>query len=1404
MSIPRHHTEWLSLVEASGPFLTLQVLMDAFPQGLEAHDAQHYRILKQVYEEWLAEQQDKAIHREWIKWVLQNTLEFPDEVLCSGQQIPPGLSVTLAEHQETLRPDWIIINPDNKQPRLLIQYYPPNQNIEKPLKTGRWKASPAIRMMELLHGVNIRLGLITNGEQWMLVNAPRGETSGFISWYSNLWQEEKITLRAFRSLLGVRRFFAVEDDETLEALLARSKDAQQEITDQLGYQVRRAVEVLVQKIDKIDQDSNRQLLQEVTETELYQAALFVMMRLVFLFTAEERGLLLLGDRLYDQYYAVSTLRAELRSSADQFGEEILERRCDAWYRLLATFRAVYGGIHHDELRLPAYGGTLFNPDTFPFLEGRLTGTHWQTTNSQPIPIDNRTVLHLLEALQVLQVSVPGGGKEARRLSFRALDVEQIGHVYEGLLDHTAIKAESPVLGLTGTKNSEPEVPLADLQAAFNQGEKEFLKQLKKWTGRSQTALKRAWQEGIIGTTDEQRQLEGKFRIACNNDIELWEQVKPFAGLVRLDTFGYPIVIPTDSVYVTQGSDRRETGTHYTPRSLTEEIVRYTLEPLVYPAVAEGKPKQDWQLISASALLKLKICDFAMGSGAFLVQVCRYLGERLVEAWEIAEAANPGKIVIAPEGQLSRSRPEECIIPQEAEERFIVAKRIIAERCIYGVDKNPLAVEMAKLSLWLETMQQRKPFTFLNHALKCGDSLIGVTIQQLQAWNLDINSREHQQVIATDLMQREIEQAIQLRLQLEALPGDTIQARDEKDNKLKEAEYRLKDLRDRADLLIQSYLANVPKKELEPLRRRLLMVAQTQGDITAAERKKLPNLEQLHPFHWELEFPEVFLQEESKGFDALVGNPPFMGGKKITGALGTHYRDFIVEWLANSKKGNADLCAYFFLRGQQLIQQNGNYGLVATNTISQGDTREVGLDQLVRSPLTPLEKGGDKMVDRSLEKGLVRSPLTPLEKGGDGIIYRAIPSKPWEGTASLEVAYVWLRKGEWQGSYVLNDQAVNGITPFLTIPGKAAGNPYRLVANQNKSFQGSIVLGMGFVLTPEEAKALIDKKPKNQEVLFPYLNGQDLNTNPDQSPSRWVINFFDYPLDAEHDNPKKPKGAPYAVDYPDCLEIVERLVKPERTRLKPNGEFALRKPLPQKWWIYADKRPALYEAIANMERVLVTAAVSPTTAFHFEPTEIVFAHKLIIFAFEKSEYLTVLQSNIHREWAYKYSSTLGGSTLNYSPSDCFETFPFPTSTASLEDIGKRYYQHRHKIMKDRQEGLTKTYNRFHDPDETDRDIQQLRELHIEMDVAVAKAYGWEDLNLDHSFHDTKQGLRFTISEAARREILDRLLLLNHQRYQQEVEAGLHNKKKKPKKTSSKRKKQVKTEIEKPPGDQLSLF
>src|SRR5262249_2614108 len=239
--------------------------------------------------------------------------------------------------------------------------------------------------------------------------------------------------------------------------------------------------------------------------------------------------------------------------------------------------------------------------------------------------------------QLLQVRVPGGGPaEARRLSFQALDIEQIGHVYEGLLDHTARRAVEPTLGLAGTKDREPEAALAELEKRRAGGGGGVLARPEEARGRSVPALKKALAALVEGQDAD------RFRTACGNDAALWGRVRPFAGLVRPDTFGYPVVIPAGSVYVTEGTDRRLSGTHYTPRSLTEPIVPYTREPLVYDGPAEGKPREQWRLKSARELLSLKVCDMATGSGAFLVEACRYLSERLMEAWEEAERGGSGK------------------------------------------------------------------------------------------------------------------------------------------------------------------------------------------------------------------------------------------------------------------------------------------------------------------------------------------------------------------------------------------------------------------------------------------------------------------------------------------------------------------------------------------------------------------------------------------------------------------------------------------------------------------------------------------------------------------------------------------------------------------------------------------
>jgi hypothetical protein len=336
--------------------------------------------------------------------------------------------------------------------------------------------------------------------------------------------------------------------------------------------------------------------------------------------------------------------------------------------------------------------------------------------------------------------------------------------------------------------------------------------------------------------------------------------------------------------------------------------------------------------------------------------------------------------------------------------------------------------------------------------------------------------------------------------------------------------------------------------------------------------------------------------------------------------------------------------------------------------------------------------------------------------------------------------------------------------------------------------------MGFVVTADEAQTLIDKDLRNQDVLFPYLNGEDLNSRPDQSASRWVINFRDWPLDrsargswTKADQQQRtewrrsgrvPADYPdsVAADFPDCFGIVEENVRPERQRRKPDGSYQLRTPLPQRYWQYADKRPELYDTIEGMQRVLTRSRVADLHSIAFVSTDIILNDRLVIFATDAAGHFTTMQSGVHETWARRFSSTLR-TDMMYAPVDCFETYPMPPALTGLSDVGERYVAHRAAMMSANQAGLTATYRRFHDPKERGNSL---------VDLAVARAYGWTDLKCNHGFHTGQQGIRFMPSASTRQEILDRLLELNHQRYADEVAQGLHEKAKAKSKTGATRK------------------
>jgi hypothetical protein len=1327
--IARHHAEWLSLVEVSGPFLGLPVLARALPQGLEAVDPDTAATLRRAYGEWQA---DPALHGQWVRWVLASLLGFREGMLAEGPAVPTALAHAVPEHGETLRPDLAVLESGGDRPaaRLLVAVWPHGQRLDEHLADTRWAATPLDRMVDLLRGTQIRLGLVTNGERWTLVDAPPRQTSGFATWEAGIWLEERATLNAFVTLLGAHRFFSVPDTDTLEALLAESANAQQAVTDQLGRQVRAAVEMLVDAFSRVDRERGGRLLGDLDPRNLYQGALTTMMRLVFLLAAEERGLFLLGDQLYDESYAVSTLRGQLQEEADRFGEEPLERRHAAWQRLVATFRMVYGGVQHEQLRLPAYGGGLFDPDRFPFLEGRKPGVD---AAEEPVPIDDRTVLHLLDALQVLRRKGRGAGPvEAQRLSYRALDVEQIGHVYEGLLDHTAVRVDEPAVGLDG--KLEPEVSLRLVEEAATRGRDALVGWLCEETGESPR-----WVERRLDAAPEAAERQ-RLLIACDNDKELAERVAPFAGLLRRDLRGDPLVYLPASTYVTKAGERRSSGTYYTPRSLAEEVVRHTLDPLAYrPGPAEGADPADWRLRPSSELLGLKVCDMAMGSGAFLVAACRYLADRLVEAWAAEEAtAVAGTAVAGPGGG-------EVALPPGPEERVALALRLVADRCLYGVDKNPMAVEMAKLSMWLVTLAKGRPFTFLDHTLRCGDSLLGISsVDQLVNLHPDpAQGRDLHFTLAgdvTEVVAAAVERAAQLRRRIAGTPVLDVRDADEKERLLAEAVEATEALRTVADLVVGAALSTAGAGA-DALDNRLLGVASKVAaalDPTRCPDDRAVALFELRvqasewlqagkphqepdrrPFHWPLEFPEVFLS--AGGLDAVVGNPPFMGAPRITETYGDIYNTHLATTFPPFSK-RVDICAYFFRRGAQFLRLNGLVGLLATNSISEGNTRRGGLDVLLANGFQ---------------------------------IVRARKDFLWPGAASVIASAVWFSQGIWHGARHLNDQTVDSIGALLLPEALGSRQPSELATNIGLCFQGGTIWGDGFYLSEAEALSMLRDDPRNTAVVRRALGGQELNAG-DFEGYRWVIDFDE--MDES-----------LAASYREPYEHLARSMKEWRQSLDP---MKYRR-IVDAWWKHFHAREALYQGIQErtLSRVIARSRVSNRHMLAFVPNDIFYLDAVIVFLFDSDAAFGILQSSLHEAWCHKYGSRLKAD-LRYGAKNCFNTFPFPDLyTSALAEAALEYIRTRRQVMEDRGCGLTTAYQLLDDPQECDSAVQSWRRAFDRLDESAVSAFPLSGLDVGHGFHQTTQGIRYTISVPTRTELLDRLLEVNHQRAAVETAAGV---------------------------------
>jgi hypothetical protein len=1268
------HLAWLGYVQPEGLVVSAPALVDsqaiidrAQLGDLQRRFAEHVSDLS-IAEGDTAETQPGI---ENLQALITEFLGWPYDLLVGvdpSRPLAESLYISLPEFQETLRPSFAVKNPHAKEGAspwlLLVQFHPATVDLDKLTASSErnWHASPSKKFERLLRETGVPIGLLTNGTHFRLIYAPPKENSGALTFPVGAMIEVsgRLILGAFQLLLGSWTLFTAPSDARLPALLQRSRDYQASVSEILAEQVLHALYELLRGVEAAEAQINGTRLRELAAKnpqEIYGGCVAVLLRLVFILFAEDRGLLP-ASRLYVRHYSVRGLFERLHADDERY-PDTMDLRCGAWAQLLALFRVIHGGCRHSDLQMPARAGHLFDPDRYPFLEGR-------ASRSEPIgalPLVSDGTLHrILEKLCIL---------EGERVSYRTLDVEEIGSVYQTIMGFGVEIAAGTAIALKGKRKrgGVPAAPAIYLEQLLAIPAKDRAKWLKEnsdteLTGEADKRLKSAATVDDLLVALEKRK-----------DINATPGPVPKGGLV---------LQPTD--------ERRRSGTEYTPRSFTEPIVRKTLEPILkrlalesaasspsplggeragergenvavatnHPHLTptlsppsegaeretrtpspekseragldetrrtilplpegEGRGEGETRVKSTAPvaapvdvptpaqILSLKICDIAIGSGAFQVETCRQLADVLVRAWRV-----------------HGGRP--ALPPDETEE--LLAMRTVAQRCLYGVDRNPMAVDLAKLSLWLATLAKDHPFTFLDHAIRCGDSLVGLTRRQIetftwktgfttgQLWEQEVRKRtaaalrERQNLLGlgddygTPQLKREkLEKADEL-LDLVRFIGDAAVAAFFAADKDRGREAKRVELAERiADYLGKGDLKQRPTDEVKALRGEAILECGgkrsatplsnvNDGSQTSAYAKApsplrsagaLQNSAQpVRPFHWEIEFPEVF-DRENPGFDGIVGNPPFLGGRRVSTANGDAYLAWILE-SHDSTVGNADLVAHFFRRAFNYLRRGGCFGLIATNTIGQGDTRYSGLRWVCTN---------------------------------GGTIYAARKRYKWPGQAAVVVSVVWVAKASLAPPFDLDGRAAPVITAYLFHAG-GHENPAVLRVNEGKSFQGCITLGPGFnfddtdkkgLANPlSEMRRLLADDERNAERIFAYLGGEELNDNPTHAHHRFIINFADFPLRREQLEKSWANASsedrttwlrrgivptdypfPVAADWPNLLSIVETKVKPERAL-----KSAEVRNFP--WWRFWRMRGELSEASRGLERVIWFVPSRPASGIH---------------------------------------------------------------------------------------------------------------------------------------------------------------------------------------------------------------
>jgi hypothetical protein len=655
---------------------------------------------------------------------------------------------------------------------------------------------------------------------------------------------------------------------------------------------------------------------------------------------------------------------------------------------------------------------------------------------------------------------------------------------------------------------------------------------------------------------------------------------------------------------------------------------------------------------------MTICDPAMGSGAFLVEATRQLSDKLLEAW----AAYPDKDPCKKLG---------------ADDRVFVAMRMVAQRCIYGVDRNPAAVDLAKMSMWLLTISKDHPFTFMDHSLKHGDALVGMSKEQIRKFHWDL-SKGGSILPELRTLDREVEEAVQARLELRNLDADQTL---DLVCKLAEANDKMEKAKRAGDLLVYAWFSDDKEKTRNESRDRY---TDRFSDAIRRDSREMKAIEELRyasmplvPFHWELEFPEVF---KNGGFSNFVGNPPFIGGKNISGGACPYYLDYLKErW---GHVGQSDIIADFFVSAFSRLSKDGAAAFISTITITQGDTKKACLERIMAEC---------------------------------GVIYFAKTNMDWPGKAAVMVHLIAYSKNSTTLPSSLDGRVVSSIDAQL-MEGEAGGHPIPISGQDDMYKRGFEYGGEGFVFednsgksTPTKVAIELMKDTRNAAFIHPLIGGSELLSEAAFKPKRWLIDF----------NGLSEKDARQA--SPELYKILVEKVFPERQAKKDPNTRA-------NWWLHYRASTSLRKMMQSKKRLLVHPYTSTYLCFLFVPTSVYVAAPHFVFDFDDFATFAVLQSIAHESWVRRFGGKRK-SDLSYTATDCFANFPFPSglrSNSKLEEAGRTYYELRDKLAKNSNSGFTELYHEFYSFASCLPGIAELRSTHLVMSSEVLIAYGLNSL------------------------------------------------------------------------------